>query len=419
MKRPVKTFLRNYDKQLNDEFIKVIKLFPVRDIQLPLEFNGVDTWKGMICEVIDQGSCGSCWAIATTSALGDRFNIQSMGVLNIQLSPAKMILCDQEGSKEFSKSSSLNIESIKKVACYGNSLVDACRYLYQFGTPEETCIPYAERMGVKDEFPSLSDFNDTSKVPLCTDITGPYRDRCSPDESGEPQRLYRALHFYGIAGIPSDRGSSLNIQSNLYKWGPVVTAFQLYPDFYTFDAYNDIYRWNGKGSAVGGHAVCIMGWGVEGDQPYWLVKNSWGVDWGVNGYFKIVRGENHCDIEANCMGLVPDFFYPDDYKLPNYPLTTEQRRLRKERRKVSSYLDGGIHAPTGFAQRIVDLNPSLKDNIILDHKYDLPDWNNFIAANSNINVEYRSNSKLTVIVSILAVLLLIYVAIIFIKAYKK
>ncbi len=416
MKRPVKTLLRTHNRELNDEFIKVIKLFPHRKLKLPKEFNGVKTWNGMICEVIDQGSCGSCWAIATSSALGDRFNIQSRGILDVQLSPAKIILCDQEGGNEFSKSPSLNKESIKNTACYGNSLIDACRYLYQFGTTDEICIPYAERLGVDDKFPSLIDFKDTNNIPLCTDITGPFRDRCSPEESGNPQRLYRALHFYGIAGIPSDRGSSFNIQSNLYKWGPIVTAFKLYPDFYTFDATKEIYRWNGKGSLVGGHAVCIMGWGVENGESYWIVKNSWGVNWGMDGYFRMARGENQCGIEENCMGMVPDFFYPDDYILPNYPLTTEQRILQKGRLKISSYLDGGIHAPTGFAQRIIDLNPSLKDDIILDHKLDLPDWGTFIAAES---IERSSNYKLSVILCIIAVIILIYVFVLVIQAYNK
>jgi hypothetical protein len=407
MKKPVNTFLRTHSKNINDEFIKIIKLFPVRDIDLPIKFNGVDVWNGMLCDVIDQGSCGSCWAIATASALGDRFNIQSRGLLNIQLSPAKIILCDQEGGNEFSKSPFLNKQSIKRVGCYGNSLIDACRYLYQFGTPEETCIPYTEKLGVDNEFPSLSDFTDIKNIPLCTDITGPFRDRCSYDENGDPQRLYRALHFYGIAGIPSDRGSSFNIQSNLYKWGPVVTAFQVYPDFYTFNASDKIYRWNGKGTPVGGHAVCIMGWGVEKDQPYWIIKNSWGVNWGMNGYFRIVRGENHCDIEANCMGMVPDFFYPDDYKLPNYPLTTEQHRLQKERLKVSKYLDGGIHAATGYAQRIIDLQPSLRNDILLNYQKDLPDWNTFIAAEISLLNKDKNNINIKVIITVIIILFII------------
>jgi len=46
-----------------------------------------------------------------------------------------------------------------------------------------------------------------------------------------------------------------------------------------------------------GHAIKILGWGVENDQPYWLVANSWNDQWGDNGYFKILRGVDECGIE--------------------------------------------------------------------------------------------------------------------------
>lgn len=34
---------------------------------------------------------------------------------------------------------------------------------------------------------------------------------------------------------------------------------------------------------MGGHAVRILGWGVEDGTPYWLVGNSWNTDWGDSG----------------------------------------------------------------------------------------------------------------------------------------
>lgn len=37
------------------------------------------------------------------------------------------------------------------------------------------------------------------------------------------------------------------------------------------------------GEQVGGHAIRILGWGVENDTPYWLAANSWNTDWGDNG----------------------------------------------------------------------------------------------------------------------------------------
>lgn len=38
-----------------------------------------------------------------------------------------------------------------------------------------------------------------------------------------------------------------------------------------------------SGSAVGGHAIKMLGWGEEDGVPYWLCANSWNTDWGDNG----------------------------------------------------------------------------------------------------------------------------------------
>jgi hypothetical protein len=49
------------------------------------------------------------------------------------------------------------------------------------------------------------------------------------------------------------------------------------------------------------HAVTVVGYGTQNGMPYWLVKNSWGPNWGDNGYIRIRRGTNECGIGGNCV----------------------------------------------------------------------------------------------------------------------
>ena len=59
-----------------------------------------------------------------------------------------------------------------------------------------------------------------------------------------------------------------------------------------------VYR-HTSGDESGGHAVKIIGWGTENGTPYWLIANSWGISLAdLDVFFKIVRGENHCDVET-------------------------------------------------------------------------------------------------------------------------
>lgn len=47
------------------------------------------------------------------------------------------------------------------------------------------------------------------------------------------------------------------------------------------------------------HAVGLVGWGQDGDQQYWIVRNSWGTSWGEDGYirFLVVDGEGMCGVQ--------------------------------------------------------------------------------------------------------------------------
>ncbi|KIH62431.1 papain family cysteine protease [Ancylostoma duodenale] len=92
-----------------------------------------------------------------------------------------------------------------------------------------------------------------------------------------------------------------SIRQEIYKNGPVVAAFKVYQDFNWYKKGIYVHKWGGQ---TGAHAVKVVGWGRENETDYWLIANSWNIDWGEGGYFRIVRGTNECGIEEQMVGGV-------------------------------------------------------------------------------------------------------------------
>ena len=75
-----------------------------------------------------------------------------------------------------------------------------------------------------------------------------------------------------------------SVKKDIFTNGTVTAAFTVYEDFVTYKS--GVYK-HTSGKALGGHAVKIVGWGVD----HWIVNNSWNETWGDNGTFKIAFGE--------------------------------------------------------------------------------------------------------------------------------
>lgn len=77
--------------------------------------------------------------------------------------------------------------------------------------------------------------------------------------------------------------------------------FNVFADFHAYKS--GIYH-HVTGDQVGRHDVKVVGWGVEGDVNYWIAANSWGSDWGEQGYFRIKEGEG--EFENDAKACIPD-----------------------------------------------------------------------------------------------------------------
>uniref|UniRef100_A0A3Q3JGF7 Cathepsin 12 n=1 Tax=Monopterus albus TaxID=43700 RepID=A0A3Q3JGF7_MONAL len=80
--------------------------------------------------------------------------------------------------------------------------------------------------------------------------------------------------------------------------GPVTVAVDAdHPSFLFYSS--GIYDEPNCNSNNLSHAVLLVGYGSEGGQDYWIIKNSWGTNWGEGGYMRMIRdGKNTCGIAS-------------------------------------------------------------------------------------------------------------------------
>jgi len=308
-------------------------LLPVRNVphvgDVPDEFDARKQWPQCpsIGRIRDQSECGSCWAISATEAFNDRYCI-STGDGNISLSAADTMSC-ASGS-----------------GCGGGQPANAWSYFasegvvtggpYESKGTGQTCMPYpfAECAHHTDggTYPACpgSDYPTPACGSVCTDTVYP------KSYSADKIRMSRA---YALQGESS-------IQAEIMSKGPTTAIFDVmgtYPlSQWSFPKYKYGVYVHGSGDMkLGGHAVKIIGWGLghtacyalnaavgdvwcmrncasgscpeticrcdenppdQGTTPYWLVANSWNDEWGLQGTFKILRGQNECGIETNIYG---------------------------------------------------------------------------------------------------------------------
>lgn len=272
------------------------------DKKMPESFNPIDQWGFFLSDVRNQGKCGACWAMATSKTLSDRYSILSRGAIVDDLSAYQMIMCQGTifpsiplDEKSISR---INLEAHTEGACNGNSLFTAMDFMYSVGLVSTRCVNHG--LFKKYDIPDLTTINNPDSVPLCQSILGTEYNQCL-DRSVAP-RYYRTIAGYQV---DSDIES---IKQEIYKWGPVVSGIQIYKDF--IDGYDGttIYMGPKEGSKPeGGHAIEILGWGKENGVDFWWICNSWGVDWGLGGYFKMKMNIPECELEKNVVSFIPDF----------------------------------------------------------------------------------------------------------------
>jgi len=210
--------------------------------------------------VMDQGDCGSCYMVATTRMLTARHRIKT----------------NNSAAEPWSISFPLHCSEYNQ-GCKGGYGFLASKWSEDIGLLPASCAPY--------------------------DTHGKCEVKCDPKKL---QKRYRAANHRYIGGFYGN-SSSASMMMELYHHGPIVVSFEPSDDFMLYAGGIFARQKLGVPAPLHAHAtewqqvdhaVLLVGWGEEFGQKYWVLQNSWGQEWGEDGYFKIARDINDSGVES-------------------------------------------------------------------------------------------------------------------------
>jgi len=210
---------------------------------LPTEVNWVTF--GAVTPVKNQGNCGSCWSFSSTGALEGLNFIKNKDLQSY--SEQFLVDCDH-----------------LSFGCFGGSMYRAFEYVQAHGIPLEQNYPYVAK-------------NERCKKK----IPGPY------------------FKNTGIVSVKEDEGQ-------------LMAAIALQPVSIAIEADEIVHYTTGIFNNPDckdnlDHGVLAVGYGTTTDgKDYWLVKNSWGPDWGEAGYIRFARSK----AQPNVCGILEQSLYP-------------------------------------------------------------------------------------------------------------
>jgi len=196
--------------------------------------------KNVVTPVKDQGSCGSCWAFSATGSTECEYAIKN-SVLN-SLSEQELVDCS---------------DSYGNDGCNGGLMDDAFKYI-------------------------------EAKDGLCSETEYPYKGVDGVCESSKCTTRYNPISDY--TDVTKDDADALETAT---VSGCVSVAIEA--DQFAFQYYSSGVLTGTCGTSLD-HGVLVVGYDDTASTHYWIVKNSWGTSWGVDGYVYICKD---CDKNGN------------------------------------------------------------------------------------------------------------------------
>jgi len=211
--------------------------------EMPTRFDWRE--KGAVTGVKDQGQCGSCWAFSVTGNVEGQYYLKHKELLSF--SEQELVDCDTDDH-----------------GCQGGLPDQAYKFIeFLGGLEEEKDYPYEAK-------------NDVCRL----------------------NRTDLKVKLSGSLDLPKNEA---DIQKWLYANGPVSIGVNANPLMFYRGGVIDVWSFLCRASGID-HGVLLVGFGETTNYynktvPYWIVKNSWGADWGEKGYFRLFRGSDECGIQ--------------------------------------------------------------------------------------------------------------------------
>lgn len=232
------TGLRQIEKTKNDH----ATYLSLNNVVLPKSVDWRD--KGYVTPVKSQGGCGSCWAFSATGSLeGQHF--RKTGQL-VSLSEQNLVDCAGDQGNE---------------GCKGGLMDKAFQYIKDNGG-------------------------------IDTEDSYPYE---AVDGTCRYKKKNMGATVTGFVDVES--GSESLLMEAVATVGPVSVAINALDSFFQYKG--GVYEADDCDPEKLNHGVLAVGYGTLDGKDYWLIKNSWGQRWGINGYVLMARNKkNMCGVAS-------------------------------------------------------------------------------------------------------------------------
>lgn len=204
---------------------------------IPDEAAGLIDWTGKLTTPVkNQEQCGSCWAFSATEQI-ESDAMRTLGDSYV-LSPQQTVSCDKVD-----------------LGCNGGNTETAYNYVKKAGG-----------LVLNKDYPYTSG----------TGVTGSCLKKKTQDKK---------VTVTGYTTVKSEKAMAAYVQ----KTGPLSICV---------DADNGWQTYTGGILSTCGKQVdhCVQAVGIDMNNGYWKVRNSWGTSWGENGFIRLKYGKNMCDL---------------------------------------------------------------------------------------------------------------------------